>query len=258
IMVRFVAFAIFAAVFVAVRSDLLQAARASRPGLQILRSLLLVSEILIFAAALRSLSLPLTHALFLTFPLMITALSVPVLGEPVGWRRWLAVVVGFIGMLVILRPGIGEFEPASLLILGCALIFALYNLLTRMASRHDSFETSILYVALIGAIVASLAGLASWKAPTSHQWMLLTMLSIAGISGHMLLIKALEWAPAATLQPLNYSMIVWGTLLSIIFFKTWPDGPTIIGAMIVIGSGLFITWREQRRSRQRPVRTATS
>lgn len=247
IMVRFVSFAIFATIFVALRPGFMRALRARRPYLQIIRSLLLVGEIMIFALALRALSLPLIHALFLTFPLMITALSLPVLGETVGWRRWIAVAIGFAGTLVILRPSVGSFEPASLLVLGCALVFSFYNLLTRLASRDDSFETSTLYAAVIGALVASVFGVASWQAPTGGQWFWLAILSITGISGHMLLIKALDWAPASILQPINFTIIVWGTILSIVFFDTWPDRLTIVGASIVIGSGLFITWREPRR-----------
>ncbi len=249
VMVRFLSFAVFAIIFVSARGDLRQSIRTRKPFLQVLRSALLIGEIMIFALALRYLPLPTIHALFLTFPLMVTALSVPILEETVGWRRWLAVIIGFLGTLIVIRPGLSSFDPAALLMIGSSFVFALYNILTRMVSRYDSFETSTLYTGVVGAIIGTVIGLTLWQWPTPQQWLLLGMLSVTGISGHMLLIKALEWAPAATLQPINFSIIFWGTIFSIVVFSTWPDSFTILGAAIVIASGLYISWRESMRGR---------
>jgi len=220
--------------------------RSAVPGTQILRALLLVAEIGLFVLAVRHLPLAGTHAILATTPLIATALSVPLLGERVGPRRWAAVGVGFLGMLIILRPGIGVFQPAMLLPLAAAVLFALYQILTRRVSGLDPGGTTLAYTAAAGAVVFTVLGPFHWEAPDAAGWAFLLTLAVTGATGHLLLIKALSSAPAAVLQPFNYLLLVWATLIGWVFFDDLPDAATVIGAMVVVASGLYTLYREQR------------
>ena len=153
---RFFFFAIFAIIFAARRIGIRNAFRSHTPGLQILRGVLIVSEISLFAWCLHFMGLAEVHAIFASFPLVITML-VPILGEQVGWRRWLAVGCGFIGTLIIIQPTGDEFNYYTVIVMICVFMFAVYNLLTRKVSQHDHFETSLIYFGVVGCIMASLA-----------------------------------------------------------------------------------------------------
>mgnify|MGYP002631960952 CR=1 FL=1 len=249
VMVRFWVFALFATVLAARRGGLKRAAQASRPFLQIGRCLLLVAEIAVFATGLRYLGLADMHATFATFPLMATAMAPFMLGERVGWRRWSAVCVGFVGAVVIIRPGMGVFQPVVLIPLASALMFALYHILTRLGSQSDSAFTSLLYLGWVGAIAVTPFGILSWKPPTPEAWGYMAALSVTGLLGHWLLILALEHAPASVLQPLNYILLVWATVLGYLLFDQLPDGPTFLGGAIIVSSGLFVMFRERIKSR---------
>ena len=253
VMVRFWAFAAFALVFVSMRGGVAAAARSRRPLLQIFRSLIFVGEIALFAFGLHYLGLAESHALFATFPLIATALAIPILGEKVGWRRWLGVAIGFIGAMVIIRPGLGLFQPAGLIALACALCFALYSLTTRLVSFRDNFETSTLYMAVIGCIAATAAGLPLWRAPDAAGWGLLILISVLGTFGHMLLVKALQYAPASLLQPFNYTLLVWASLIGFAVFGEVPDLWTIAGAALIVAGGSYVIWRERQRGGKPPV-----
>jgi len=173
VFVRFSAFSLLALVIVYLRMPLRDSIRSRTPMLQIVRCLLMCAEICVFTYAMRYIGLAEIHAIFSCFPLFIVALSVPILGESVGWRRWSAVVVGFAGTLIILRPGTGVFEPFALLAILCALIYALYNLLTRLVSRHDRFETSLLYFGLVGMAATAIPAYLVWQVPTGQAaWLL--------------------------------------------------------------------------------------
>ena len=248
VMVRFWAFAIFILLLVSRRpGGVRHATKARRPWLQILRSLILVIEIGIFAYASRGLPLADMLAIMAIFPLVVTALSVPLLGEKVGIRRWSAVLVGFAGVLIILRPGAGVFDPLSVLALISAVLYALYNVLTRMVSAQgDSSDTTVLYTAVIGAVAVTLVGPWFWVMPRPDQWMWLGVLSVTGITGHWLLIKALEAAPASVLQPFNYTLLVWATVIGYLVFDDLPDLWTVIGAAVIVASGLYTIFRERR------------
>lgn len=250
VMVRFWAFAAFAVVFVSMRGGVVAALRSKRPLLQVVRSLVFVGEIALFGFGLHYLGLAESHALFATFPLIATALAIPILGEKVGWRRWFGVAVGFIGALVIIRPGLGLFQPAGLIALGCAFMFAIYNLMTRLVSFRDSFETSTLYMAVIGCVAATLVGLPLWQTPDADGWWLLALVSTLGIFGHMLLVKALQYAPASLLQPFNYTLLVWASLIGFAVFSEIPDLWTIAGAMLIVGGGGYVIWRERQLGRK--------
>jgi drug/metabolite transporter (DMT)-like permease len=247
VMVRFWVFATFAIGYAVKKAGWRRSFISKRPGLQIFRSVLMILEIVLFSMGLRYLELADIHATFATFPLMVTAIAPFVLGEQVGWRRWSAVGVGFLGALIVIRPGVGVFQPTVLIPLLAALMFALYNVTTRLASRQDSSATSLLYMGWVGALVVTPFGIEAWQPPTSEAWVLMGALSIMGLSGHFLLILALEHASASSLQPLNYFMIVWAIVLGFWLFDDLPDLLTIVGAVIIVSSGLYTMFRERVR-----------
>jgi len=246
IMVRFWAFAVFALIFAHMRGGLGVAIRSKMPGVQIFRSVLLILQMMVFAGGLRYMGLADAHALFATYPLVATALAAPILGEHVGWRRLMAVGVGFMGALVIIRPGLTVFDPAGFIQLAAAFAFAIYSLLTRKVSFQDGFATSILYLGIFGAIAATAIGLPFWKMPTGNDMVLLAILSGTGIVGHLFLIKALEFAPATLLQPFNYTSLVWASLIGFTVFGEIPDIWTIAGASLIVGAGGYVIWRERK------------
>jgi drug/metabolite transporter (DMT)-like permease len=239
IMVRYWVFVVFALIYAHLRGGLNAAVRTRHPWLQLLRSLLSVGEIAIFSLGLRYLGLAESHALFAVFPLLAMALAGFVLGEFIGLRRWLAAAVGFAGTLVILRPGLGLFEPAALIPLSAALAFAVYNLITRLVSREDGFTTNMLYMAVVGCIASTAFGLPVWQAPSPGEWGLMGVLALTGVLAHLLLVKALEYAPAGVLQPFNYSLLVFAILIGLLVFGELPDAWTLVGAALVVAGGFY-------------------
>lgn len=239
IMLRYWLFLVFALGYAHLHGGLAAAARTRHPWLQLLRSLLSVGEIAIFSLGLRYLGLAESHALFAVFPLLALALAGWVLGEFIGTRRWLAAAVGFAGTLVILRPGLGLFEVSALIPLSAALAFAVYNLITRLVSREDGFTTNILYMAAVGAVASTVFGLPAWQPPSPGDWGKIAVLSVSGIVAHMLLIKALAYAPAGILQPFNYSLLVFAMLIGLLVFGDFPDAWTMVGAVLVVAGGYY-------------------
>lgn len=239
LMVRYWVFVVVTLGFIAWRSDVRVAARSSLPWLQIIRSLLALGEAALFGWGLRHLGLAESHALFAVFPILTLALAGLLLGEFIGIRHWIAAIVGFAGTLVILRPGLGIFDPAALVPLLAALTFAAYNLLSRRISQTDSFVTNMLYMAVVGAIASTCFGIPAWLSPSPAEWALLGIYAVAGMIAHLLLIKALEYAPAAVLQPFNYSLLVFATLVGLFVFGEFPDIWTIAGAALVLAGGVF-------------------
>lgn len=253
LLVRFWIFATFmVAMLLATRglAGLKAAANANRPGLQIARSVLLLVEIGLFASALYFLGLAELHAILAVAPLIATALARPLLGEKVGWRRYLAVAVGFVGALVIIRPGTGVFGIGSVIALATCFSWALYNLLTRLTMRTDGMETGLLYTGVIAALAVTPFGIGDWRPMTGDAWTLLIALSLTAIGGHGLLMLALRHADASVIQPLLYMMLVWATLFGFVIFSELPDLWTVVGAVIVVASGLFVIWREHQLARR--------
>ncbi len=246
--VRFLFYAVFALAFSARMKPLKDCLKSARPGLQIARSLLIVAEIGAFILAIRYLKLAEMHALLGTFPLMVTAISAVFLGERVGIRRWGAVLLGFAGVLVILRPGMEALKPGALIALVTALMFAGYHVLTRVASQYDDSATSLVYMAVVGAVVMTAIGPFFWVPPTTADWGWLLLLSCTAAAGHFLLIKALATAPASVLQPFNYTLLLFATGIGYLVFGNLPDGWTVLGGAIVVASGLYTIYRERRRT----------
>lgn len=225
------------------------AAQTSQPMLQALRGLLLAAEICVMVAAFTILGLVESHAVFTCYPLLVAALSGPVLGEKVGWRRWMAIGVGFVGVLVILQPGIGVFEPAAAIPLLAAAMFAVYGLLTRFVSRQDTTATSFFWTGTAGAVAMTLVGLWFWEPMSGTDWIYMACLCVTGVTGHWLLIRCYEVAEASAVQPFAYFQLAFGAIIGISIFSEVIRTNVAIGAAIIIAAGLFTFWRERLQSR---------
>ena len=226
------------------RSGLLDQIKTTRPGLQIARSIALMLGTITFFTALIYLSLPEAVAINFVAPLFVTALSIPFLGEKVGPRRWTAILIGFMGVLIIIRPGLGVMHWAAFLPILTAIFYAAYQIMTRIAARTEKTKTSLFWTSTVGVIVMSCAAPFFWKEPDTISWII--MLTTGGFFGlgHYLLIRAFELSAISTLSPFLYTQIIWVTIISIIVFNELPDSYAFIGTAIVIGSGLYIWHRE--------------
>ena len=221
------------------------AARTSQPILQSFRAVILILEICVMVYAFTLLGLVESHAVFTSYPLVITALSGPILGEKVGWRRWVAIGVGFIGVLIILRPGFGVFSPAAVVPLISAMLFALYGLLTRYAAKKDSANTSFFWTGTVGAIVITAVGIWYWEPMSGSDWMWMAALCVTGALGHFTLIKCYEVAEASSVQPFAYLQLVFAAVIGITLLSETLETNVAIGAVVVVLSGLFTLWRER-------------
>lgn len=218
--------------------------------IQVVRSALLVTATGVYFTALHYTDLPTASVISFVSPFIITALSGVMLGERVGPRRWSAVGVGFVGALVILRPGSGVVQIASFLVLISAACNALYQILTRSLAARDSAETSNTYIAVVGFLLTSAAVPFFWEPPRSMLDILLFIgLGIFGGFGHYFIVKALEWGPATVIAPLNYGQLIGTVILGYFVFAEFPDLWTWIGAAVIIASGLYIFYRERRLQR---------
>jgi len=249
VMVRYWFFAAFV-IFVGARKagGIRAAAATKQPVLQAFRGLLLAFEICVMIAAFILLGLVESHAVFACYPLIIAALSGPVLGEWVGWRRWVAIGIGFIGVLVILNPSQTVFSPAALVPLLAASMFALYGLLTRYVARKDTSATSFFWTGTMGAVALTCIGVWYWEPMSGQDWALMGVLCITGALGHYMLIRCYEVAEASAVQPFAYLQLVFASALGLTVFGETLRPNVAIGAAIVIGAGLFTLLRERRRA----------
>ena len=249
IMIRYWFFAAFVITIAARKSGGVRAvARTSQPFLQAFRALLLVTEICVMVAAFTMLGLIESHAVFACYPLLIAALSGPVLGERVGWRRWVAIGIGFIGVIIILEPGFGVFRAEAIVPLISALMFALYGLLTRFAARKDSAATSFFWTGVVGCIGMTAVGIWFWEPMTGPDWRWMGLLCLTGAAGHYTLIKCYEIAEASALQPFAYLQLVFASILGVVVFNEVIRPNVAIGVCIVVGAGLFTLWRQRVNS----------
>ena len=219
--------------------------KTAQPRLQILRGLCLAVCSLIFCFALKYLPLELCAAIGFVSPLFVTALSIPFLGERVGFRRWIAVVIGLLSVLMILRPGGVTFQLAMLLPLGSSLCWAMALILTRLMRDSEQALTVLAWSSLVGVVAVSPLVWPVWQTPNSSQWMILILLGVFNGLGQYLVIRAFMLASASLLAPFSYSIIIWSMLIGLIVFNSFPDGITLIGTAIVIAAGLYIWYREK-------------
>ncbi|HEY7579379.1 MAG TPA: DMT family transporter [Acetobacteraceae bacterium] len=226
--------------------------RTRKPVLQISRSMLMLVSNLVFVMAIGSVPLATASAIGFTSPLIVTALSVPLLHEQVGWRRWSAVLVGFAGALMVTRPGGGGLaDPAVLLLLASSFAYALYQIATRSVGRYDSAATGIIFAALLGSLVMSLAMPFIFVMPAGlSDWLLFGSLGLLGGIGHYLVIQAFQRGSAAVIAPLGYVELVGSAVLGYVIFHNFPDLWTWVGAGVIIASGIYIAFRERQRRQE--------
>ncbi len=248
VMFRYWFFAAFVLAFSAAREGgIARVARTQQPVLQICRGVLLAAQICIAVVAFVRLGLVGTHTIFAATPLLVAALAGPVLGEYVGWRRGIAIVVGLVGVLVILRPGLGVMNPNSLIAVLGTFGFAAYVLMTRMVSRYDSSETTFFYTGVSGAVATTLVAPFFWdpmQGAVDWGWML--VLCITSSIGHYLLIRSYELADPGTLQPFTYFQLLVACIIGVTIFGETFDRWTVIGGGLILGAGLYAMIRQAR------------
>ncbi|HSH69024.1 MAG TPA: DMT family transporter [Deferrisomatales bacterium] len=220
--------------------------RTRRLRLQVGRSLFLLAATAFFFSSLKYLQLVEASSIAFVSPLVVTVLSVPLLGEHVGPRRWAGVGAGFLGVLVITRPGTGVMHWAAVLPLGMAVCYACYQVATRGLSDTEHTITTLFYTAVVGAAVISCIVPFFWVSPTPGDWLRMGLLGVFGGTGHLLLIQAFRYAEASVLSPFNYVTIITNTLAGYLVFQQLPDAWTFVGAGLVIASGLYVFHRERR------------
>jgi drug/metabolite transporter (DMT)-like permease len=212
--------------------------RSARPGLQIARALVLVVETGLFAAAVGYIQLADVQAVAAASPLFVLAVSAPVLGEPVARRAWIAVGLGFIGVLVVVRPGLRELGLGYVLVLLGAALWAVYQVMLRIVGRYDPPSTTALWTSVAGAAAMTLIGPFFWTWPDATGWLMLVGLAACGTLGHVLYSIAFRFAPAAILQPFGYLNLVFAVVWGWLIFGQFPDVWTIAGAALIVVAGL--------------------
>ena len=208
--------------------------------LQVLRSFFSIIESGCFVLAFRYLSLADVHSVGSLTPVIIVALSALILKENVSPKTWIAIFVGFLGVLIILRPGLSIFDIKSLLPLMAAFFLGLYQVVTRKVSENDSTETSLFYTSLIGFIVMSILAFVYWQPLTLNSYFLFTGIGIFFSMGIYFQIIALSKARASIIQPFHYTLIFWAIILGYLVYDDLPDMPTIVGAIIIAASGIYV------------------
>ena len=244
-MFRYWFFALFIIIFHSRKGKSLKIVSKSKMQfLQILRSVILTVELCFAHYCFYKIGLIQTASIFAVGPLIVTALSVFILKEAVGWRRWTAITVGFIGILIILRPGINVFDPFSFIALGCAFLYAVYQVLTRLVSRYDNNDTTLFYTGIVGVIILSSIGPFFYKEVQAIDWLWIFIISILGLSAHFCIIKALQLAETSMLQPFSYLHLVFVSIIGILVFNEILETPVLVGSIIVVSAGLYTFWRE--------------
>ena len=221
-----------------------QLVKSDKPKLQILRGLILLSANICFFYSISVISLAKALTLAFIAPLIVTAFSPLILGEKVGFKRWTAVIVGFVGTLIVIRPGFVEINFASLAALCTGFFYGFYLIVTRKLSTSDNPLLTLLITGVVGAILVSIIIPFYWVKPTVNQWSLMAGIGIFACIGHFFLILSLKYADASKLAPLGYTEIITNILISYYFFHELPDNWTYLGLLIIVMSGLYISRRE--------------
>ncbi|WP_328805852.1 DMT family transporter [Salipiger abyssi] len=220
--------------------------KTNHRAIQILRGVLAATSATLFILALRY--VPLADATAVTFiaPFIVTAIGGLLLREPVGMRRWIAVLVGFVGMLIVIRPGMGVLHPAIFITIGAATAFATRQVLSRMLSGDDSIATTVAYTSITSTALLTIPLFFVWETPSAlWVWLVAMAMAVCAGLGEIFIIRALDIAQAVVVAPLQYSMILWSTLYGFLLFSDLPDGWTLLGCTIIVGSGLYTLNRER-------------
>ena len=244
-MMRFWAFGAFS-LFLALRGGSFRTAlRTTQPVVQILRGVLLIADIWMYVLALKTVPLADVQAITLVYPLLVTLFAIPLLGEKVGVFRLTAVGVGFVGALIIVRPGGVPLDLGVLFAVGSGACYGLYIVLTRKVSATDSATTSMVYVGIVGLVISSAVGVFFWQPLDLGTTLLIGYIMLTGVLAHGMMIVALGMAPASTLQPFNYTSLPWAIVLSLVIFHQLIDPISLLGAGIIVGAGLVVMARER-------------
>lgn len=222
--------------------------RTAKPFVQIGRGVAAAASALLFISGVGF--VPLADAVAVTFisPFIVTILGAVMLGEHVGARRWIAVAVGFIGMLIVIRPGMGVFHPAIFFIVGAACTFGFRQVLSRWLSGADGVMTTVAYTSITSSLIISFTLPFVWESPDSLRvWAICAGMAICAGLGEVFIIRALDIGQAVALAPVHYTMIIWGTFYGFIVFGELPDSWTIVGCAIIVASGLYTVHRERLR-----------
>jgi len=214
--------------------------RANRPWAQLGRSSLLAIMTALYYVGLATTDLATAMTIIFMSPIFVTVLSVPLLGEAAGPRRIAGVLVGFLGALIVVRPGVAEMSVGMLCLLASAVFNALFQMATRHLRNSDTAMTTSLYTPLAGAVGLSVVGPLEWQAPDANGWILMAVFGFIGGIAQLCLIRAFNVAPAAVVAPFSYATIVWATLFGLLIFGELPSIWTMVGATLIIGSGLYI------------------
>ena len=225
------------------------ALRSHKPLAHLMRGGLWVGATYLFFTSITYMGLAEATALIFVAPLFITALSALFLREQVGWKRWLAVLVGFAGVLIAVRPGTSAFETISLLPVATAFVYALLMLSARWVDSRESVWTLLLYMTGTGAAISLFIVPFVWNPIRPEDLWLFGAIAIFGTAGMTMITQAFRLAPAVVVAPLDYSAIIWATALGWLFWNEIPDALTFLGAAVIIASGVFIIWREHRVGR---------
>jgi drug/metabolite transporter (DMT)-like permease len=228
---------------------------SNRPVMQIFRSSLLLTTTILYFIGIREIDLAMASSIMFLSPILITALSVPLLGERIGIRRLLGVLAGLVGALIIVRPGLGDVPVSALYFVAAACTNALYQLTTRMLRQSDDPNTTLLYTALVGAVLATIMAPVDWITPEPVDWGLMIAMGAFGALGHFTLILAFQSAPPSALMPFAYSGLIWATVFGFLVFANLPDGYTVLGALIIAASGFYIFHREQQAAKNKIQKT---
>lgn len=247
VMIRYWFFAAFVILLASRKPGGLKAvAKTQQPILQFARGMLLALEVCVIVLAFTLLGLVESHAIFACYPLIATALSVPILGEKVGWRRWLAISVGFIGVLIIIQPGVTVFSPFALLALASALMFALYSLLTRLVAQKDATETSFFWTGVSGAVTMTILGVWYWEAIAKVDYFWMLFLCSTAVLGHYFLIRCYEASEVSVVQPFAYLQLVFVTIIGVLVFNETLELNVLLGVTIVVTAGIFTFYRSNK------------
>ncbi len=244
----------FFAVFVVLRAwrqpqGFRASVRTHHPWLHLMRASLLIAEVCVIVQGYTLIGLINSHAIFAVCPLLVAGLAVPLLGERIAWQRWVAIGAGLAGVLIILQPGSGVFSLASLLPLAAATMFAIYSLLTRLATRDEPAFVALFWSGIIGAGLVSVIGIPNWQPMTGADWLWMTIYALLALLGNWLLIRCYEVAEASSVQPFAYLQIVLVSLIGIVVYGEVLRTPVLAGGAIVVAAGLFALLHTKRQGK---------
>ena len=239
------------------RRGLKAAASTTRPVLQIFRGVLLAVEIMMVITAFAHAGLAHSTAVLSATPIVVTLLSIPLLGEHVGWRRWSAIIAGLVGVLLILKPDASGFlDPWLLLPVVCAVLYAIYLIATRLVSRTDAPATSFFYTGVAGAVAATMIGPFFWADLQGWDRAWMGLLCITGMTGHYLVIRAYQLLDASAVQPISYLGLVYASFFGVFLYGETLTWNVVAGSVVVVGAGIFTVWREYVLRHQAPIQAA--